>query len=259
MGVNLLQLPDNALAMISDLNSKEIARFRSEQGFDPGVKNFVRLFDDFTGDVIADQWSAAQGSDGQGAIAAVVASSIGGVVRLTSGDAGSGTAADASILTHGLNWRASNGGLYLRVRAALESAANVCVNIGFTDVLATTTLEMPVTISGTTLTTATANGVVFVYDTAQTNDFWHMQGVKADTDTAINNSSVLPVAATYNTYEIFINDSGAASFYIDEIFKGAVANAVTTSTALTPVIGIETRTTTTKYIDIDYIEVAMMR
>jgi hypothetical protein len=49
-------------------------------------KTYVRLFDDFLGDVIEDGWSAAQGTDAQGAIAAVVAGAAGGAVRLTSGD-----------------------------------------------------------------------------------------------------------------------------------------------------------------------------
>lgn len=260
MTINQVQNDDGTSSFVDADTSREVAILRPGQGFDPGLATYVRLFDDFQGDVIADQWSAAQGSDGQGAVAAIVAGEHGGVVRLTSGDAGTGTAADGSVLTHALNWKASAGGLYMRARLRINtSVASVCVNVGFTDVLATTTLEMPITISGTTLTTNASDAAVFVFDTAQTNDYWHTQGVKANSDTAIANTEVAPVADTYTTLEIFIDTSGTATFYIDGVLEGQVANAVTAATALTPVVAVETRTTAVKVVDVDYIEVCALR
>lgn len=245
---------------ISSVNGLYAAILRDEQGFDPGIAHFTGFFDDFGGDVLADQWSGAAGADAQAVAPAIVAGGLDGICRLTSGDAGDGTANDASVLTRALNYKASSGGLYMRARVKINTAVtNVCVNIGFTDVLATTTLEMPITISGTTLTTNATDAAVFVFDTAQTNDLWHCQGVKNNSDTAISNSGTAPTADTYQIFEIFIDSSGNATFYIDGVLKGSVANAVTASVSLTPVIAVEARTTTSKVVDIDYIEVRAKR
>ena len=248
------------LEFISALNSKKALIMRDEQGVDLGLADYVRLSDDFLGDVLADQWSGAKGSDAQAVAPAVVAGGLGGICALVSGDAGTGTAADGSVLTHALNWKASSGGLYMRTRFKLDSsAANVCINIGFTDVLATTTLEMPFTISGTTITSNAADAACLVFDTAQTNDFFHAQGVKNNTDTAIKNTEKAPVADTWHIAEVFIDENGHASFWIDGVHEADVANAVTASVALTPVVAIETRTTASKTLHVDFIEVAQLR
>lgn len=245
---------------ISASNGLYAAIMRDEQGFDPGIRDYTGFFDDFDGDVIVDQWSAGQGTDGQGAVAAIVAGGLDGICRLTSGDAGTGTAADGSILTRALNYKASSGGLYMRAKVRINTAVtNVCVNIGFTDVLQTTTLEMPITLDTITPTTNASDAAVFVFDTAATNDLWHCQGVKANTDTALTNSGTAPTADTYQVFEVYIDTSGTASFYIDGVLEASIANAVTASTALTPVIGVEARTTTSKVVDIDYIEVRAKR
>lgn len=260
MSINEVQNSDGSLSHISASNSLDTLKLRPEQGPDLGYAAFTGFFDDFLGDVLADQWSGAAGADGQAVAPAILAGGLNGICRLTSGDAGDGTANDASILTHTLNYKASSGGLYMRTRLKINTAVtNVCVNVGFTDVLATTTLEMPITISGTTLTTAATDAAVFVFDTAQTNDYWHAQGVKNNTDTAISNTSVAPAADTYTVLEVYIDNNGHAAFYIDGVLKASVANAVTTSVALTPVVAVEARTTTSKVVDIDYIEVRAKR
>lgn len=238
---------------------REIQRLDGERGAYTDPANFVSLEDDFLGDVIADQWSAAKGTDGQGVIATVVAGAANGVVRLTSGDTTT-VAESLSSLTHGLNWKAGNGGLYMKTRVkAVSSVADVSICVGFTDVLATTTLEEPFSISGTTITSNATDAVCFVFDTAQTNDALHMQGVKNGTDTAISNSGVALSADEYVTLEIDVDSSGSATFYIDGVAYATVANAVTTTVALTPVVSIMARTTTSKSIDVDYIRVGQLR
>lgn len=256
MAINEVQNDDGSASYIASLNSLDTMKLRPEQGPDMGIPAYVRLFDDFLGDVLADQWTPTVGIDGQ-AVTPTTTAANNGLVRLTSGDAGDTMANDGSQLASALNWVPANGGLYGAFRVKpVSGVATVCYNVGFTD---TAALEMPITISGTTLTTNASDAAVFVFDTAQTNDFWHAQGVKANTDTAITNTAVAPTADTYTLMEIYIDISGHATFYIDGVLKASVANAVTPSVALTPVVAVTARTTSVRSIDVDYIEVAQKR
>lgn len=260
MSFNEVQNADASTSYTSALSGKTALKLKPYHGPDLGHADFVVLFDDFLGDVIADQWSAADGSDDLAVAVAVVTAGNNGLLRLTTGDAGSGIAADGSSLTHMLNWLPSNGGLRMETRLKINTAVtNIALNVGFTDTLATTTLEMPITISGTTITTDATDAAVFVFDTAQTNDFFHLQGVKNNTDTALLNSAVAPVADTFIHLAVEIDASGNATYYIDGVLKGSVANAVTPSVALTPIIVANARTTTSKVVDIDYIRVSQLR
>ena len=216
------------------------------------------LFDDFLGDVIEDGWSAAKGSDGQAIIATIQASTASGAVRLTSGDTVT-VAESCSSLTHGLNWKAGNGGLVMQVKfTPVTSVANVAYFVGFTDTLATTTLEEPFTLSGTTFTSNATDAVGFVFDTAATTDVWYGIGVKADVDTAAVTCTA-PVADTAYTLKIVVDETGVASFYINDVLQGSVAAAVTTTVALTPCVEVMARTTTSKAVDIDYVLVEQTR
>jgi hypothetical protein len=230
----------------------------------PGPRNpaaSVVLYDDFLGDLLEDAWSGAKGSDAQGVVPTVVAGAAGGVCRLTSGDTGGTVSADACVLTHGLNWRASNGGLVLETKATLSAITTIAVFIGFTDVLATTTLELPINSAGSadTLTTTASNAVGFMFDTRMTNDTWWLTGVKADTDATAYNSTKVPVASTYQKFRIELDVDGNADFFIDGGLVGSVESAVTASTSLTPVLSVMSLTTTSPTLDADYIYCSMNR
>jgi hypothetical protein len=222
---------------------------------------YVRLFDDFLGDVIEDGWSAAKGSDGQAVIAAVQAGAAGGVVRQTTGD--TVTLAESCVsLTHALNWKANQGGLVFETRfKPVTSVADVAYFIGFTDVLATTTLEMPATLSTATITYVADDAVGFLYDTSATTDVFYGVGVKATTGIAFANAVVCaaPVADTWVKLRVEVSATGTASFYVDGVLIGSLANAVTATVALTPVVASMARTTTVKAHDIDYVDVKALR
>jgi hypothetical protein len=239
-------------------NGVKVFSMDADKGGYSAPSTYVRHFDDFLGDTPDARYSGAKGSDAQ-AVVPTITSANGGWVRSTSGDTAT-VAESAVVLTHELNWKAGNGGLYLEARIKpVTSVADVAYFVGFTDVLATTTLEIPITLSGTTLTTTATDAVGFVYDTAATNDFWHLQGVKADTDTAVLNSSVAPAADTAAILAIEVSTAGTATFYINGVKVGAAANAVTTTVALTPVISVMARATTSKSIDVDYLLVTSKR
>lgn len=218
-------------------------------------KGTVRLFDDFLGDVIMDQASAAKGSDPQAVIATLVAGRVGGAVALVAGDAGTGDAADCSSLTYGLNWSAAMGNLFCEAKVKVDSIANVCMNFGLSDALATTTLESPFTVGASdALTSNATDAVCFTFDTASASDVWFCNGVKADVDATKVNTGIAPVAATYQTLRIEVDKAGTATFYIDGRLVGTVANAVTAATALTPILTVVSRTTAIKTLEADYIE-----
>jgi hypothetical protein len=242
----------------SNRNNNDVLILDEQRGAISNPAKFVTFMDDFLGDVLEDPWSGAKGTNGSAVVPAINAQ-VGGVVRLVSGPTTT-VAESISSLTHGLNWEAAQGGLYLETRIKLvTSVADVCVNVGFSDTLATTTLEEPITLSGTTLTTNATNAVVFVFDTAATNDNWHIQGVKADTDTALNNTGVGLTADAWVKLAIAVDSAGGAEFFINDVSYGTVANAVTATTDLTPIITIMSRTTATRTIDADYVFVTASR
>lgn len=222
-----------------------------------GVDNrgTIRLFDDFLGDVIADQWSAAKGSDPQAVIATVVAGAVNGVVRQVSGDVGSGDAADAASLTYALNWSAAMGSLFAECKVKVDNITNVCMNFGLSDALATTTLESPFTIGASdALTSNATDAACLVFDTASASDTWFCCGVKADVDATKINTGIAPVAATYQTLRVEVDKAGTATFLIDGRIVGSVANALSPAVALTPILTIVSRTTAVRTQDCDYLE-----
>jgi len=222
------------------------------------LREAIVLFDDFLGDTLDARWSGAAGNDAQ-AVAPTINAQVGGVVRMTTGD--TVTVSESAIsLTHGLNWKASLGGLVFEAKVKpVSSVANVAYFIGLTDVLATTTLEEPITLSGTTFTTNASDAVGFVFDTAATTDVIYGKGVKADTDSATLTHTAGFVADTSIVLRIEVDTSGNASLYIDGVLLGTITDAVTPGTALTPVVEIMARTTTSKSIDVDYIYVSQDR
>jgi hypothetical protein len=257
MAVNLTQNSDGTTTFVSNTNSKTSLVLSSDRGGYFNTEQYVSFVDDFLGDALDARWSPAVGTDAQ-AVTAAINVQAGGVVRQTSGDTVT-VAESLATLTHELNWKANSGGLYLKCRfKPVTSVADVCYNIGFSDVKSST-LEIPITISGTTITTNATDAVVFVYDTAQTNDTWHCQGVANDVDTAIKNTTIAPAADTWTVLEIAISSTGTATFWIDGTQVHSVASAVTATVALTPIFTVMARTTTVKAMDLDYVVITSQR
>jgi hypothetical protein len=223
----------------------------------------IVLLDDFTGDVVADQWNLLEGTDSATTDAAVLAGGIGGVLRLTTGDAGTGIAADHVQVTQALQWQASNGKLTFQTRLKLGTITNVWAYLGFTDLA--TSLEAPVTLNATTFTTNASDAVGFMFDTTATVDTWRMVGVKADVDAMTDATSkfstdTAPVADTYATFRIEVDTSGNATFFYNGNQVGYLANAVTPGADLTPTLNYANLSgTTPRTMDVDYVYVAMDR
>jgi hypothetical protein len=258
MSHNIVQKANGDTSLQESVSSVDVLTLKKIGGVYPNYAGKVSLFDDFLGDVLEDGWSGAAGNDNVTAAPAISAAAS-GVVRLTTGDAGSGTAADASSLTHALNWKAANGDLVMEARFKVSAITTVAFFVGFTDVLATTTLEFPITLATTSFTTNATDAVGFVFDTAATTDTIRAIGVANDVDSSSINTSVAPVADTFLTVRVEVTSGGVGTFYINDVSYGSLSGVVTTSVALTPIIIAEARSTSSRTLDIDYIWVSQSR
>lgn len=219
------------------------------------------IFDDFLDGFNTSRWLATEGTDSATSSAAILAGGIGGVLRLTTGDAGTGYAADAEQITQNhLMWQASEGRLVIEAKFLLSQITESYAFIGFTDTIA---LEAPITSagSGDTLTTNASDAVGFMFDTRMTTDNWWLTGVKADADATAQNSGFAPVAATYQTLRVEVNSSGHATFYRNGIQVGTLmSNALTAAADLTPIFTVSKLSTATSITaDFDYVHVAKLR
>lgn len=241
----------------------------SEKGFIAGAHgkqialpspSTVALFDDFLGDVLADEWAAVE-TDVDGA-QAVLAGGIGGLLRITSGndDGNAVVLPDLSGVTSYLNWQASNGGLAMQARIKISRITLAYIFVGFTDLI---TVEAPVIASGTAdgVTTNASDAVGFMFDTGSTSDTWFLVGVAGDTDAAVQVLASAPVAEDFVTLRVEVSAAGVATFYINGTQVGtAMSAAVTAGTDLTPVVACSnTDGTSAVTLDVDYIHVAMNR
>ncbi len=199
-------------------------------------------------------WTLLSGSDGSADDPVIVAAKGTGHAQLVTGAAASYVmSTDGSQIVGSNPWSADMGTLVMEVRlkAAAITALQMCV--GFTDIAS---LEMPVTISGTTITTVADNVVCAVFDNNQTTDQWYFVGSASTTDATGNAiTGVPPVAATFEVIRIEIDGLNDARLYLDGVLEGTLtANAVTAATSIFPTVAI-TGGDATQTIDIDYIRV----
>lgn len=224
----------------------------------PSVDRVV-FFDDFLGDVIADQWNYVEGTDASPTAGATLSGGIGGVLQFSTGDAGTGLAADLAQVTMDYQWQASNGGLAMQARVKTDRITAFYAFIGFTDL---STLEAPViAATGTTITTNATDAVGFLFDTGFTVDNWKLVGVATDVDATMQDSGVAPVADDYATYRVEITAEGVATFFINGAQVGtSMTGAVTAAADLTPTLAFGNLSgVDPALVDVDYVHVAMDR
>ncbi len=208
-----------------------------------------KWFDDFEGYAIDTTNDVSVGADSGGSFAANAQSC--GAGRLTTHS----NSGDTTAVCRSLTWKAANGGIIMEARLTNVTAITTrAIFVGLTDTIATsTTVEFPISLSGSTFTTTATDAVGFVYDTDATTDVWYCMGVKADTDaTSVSTATAPSAAATWDTLRVMVDADGNADFFVNGVFKGHVANAVTASVALTPIVVLETRSDAAVYADVDY-------
>lgn len=223
----------------------------------PGA--ICRWYDDFLGDVLADQWNVRKGSDGA-AVDFAISASVNGMIRATTGaGAGASMAANGVQLESALNWRANTGNLAFECRLKMSAITTIAAFVGFTDQVAA--LEMPIlsAASANTITTNATDAVGLFFDTSMADDFWWAAGVRNDVDATHASTAVAPTADTYQRLRVELDTSGNAAMFIDGRRRASVSSAVTASVALTPVVAVFRRSAASATVDVDYIWVQSNR
>lgn len=234
----------------------------AQDGSHAPPRNVFSIFDDFLHQTLTEAdtpWVFNSGTDDL-AIDPAIASAQGGVLRLTSGDAGTGAAADASQVVCSVPMKANAGGLVFEARLRINTAVtNAQVVAGFTDVK---TLELPASIGAEdAITTTFTDGVAFVYDVGAVTDRWFGVGVADDVDAADSGDvGVAPVADVYQILRIEVDADGlSARFYIDGTLVHTITNAVTATVDLFATVIVNSTTTGSKVVDLDYVYVGHNR
>jgi hypothetical protein len=227
----------------------------------------VALFDDFLGDIVADEWNPVEGDTGhtQG-----ITAGTNGVYRLTNSATAGTTVAAVNQVTSALNWKVNQGkGAHagrLRMGARIK-AANYTFGglfVGFTDVV---TAEMPVYDTGGALFTQAADCVGFLIgENGDTG--WVGVSAKSTAGDSGDQSvalGVTPTANKYTTLEVEINrgrsDTGSvATFYVDGLPRKRIVSPVASTVAMTPTVAVfDVDAAGAPVVDIDYINVSAPR
>jgi len=220
---------------------------------DPSQK--VTMFTDFHGDLVDGTTELLKGEGtGTGNAVAVAAGQGGTATITTASDDGAITANGSSLGGALLNWRADQGSLVAECRLQIDDISDVMLFFGFTDTIPST-LEAPIFLVTTAIDSDAANACGLLYDTDGTTEQWCHGGVKANADTTPVYSGAAPVGATYYTLRVEVSALGAVQGYIDgvPIPGGPVANAITITTPVTPIIFAANRGTAARVITVDYL------
>jgi hypothetical protein len=217
--------------------------------------------DHFRGKALRPEWLATlKGSDGSAAVPAIVADTVGGYVGLTSGAGSTLTmAVNGSELVGSRNFDNAKGGLEFGAALQMSRITNACVFIGFAD--NSTTLAMPFTISGGTLTANASDGHGFLFDTAATAATWKVVGVANTVKPAIIDTGVAPVAATDDLIKIEVDINGNLMAWLN---GALVANApgfarAAAGAKLTPTFAMFSRSAASYTAQADFISVGQDR
>jgi hypothetical protein len=224
------------------------------------------LFEDFYGTWAigdagpADTWSTTAGSGTATEVATTVAGSLNGEVTMKSStDDGANGANSTTFTSINLGFKANSGGLAMEVRLKLDAITVVALFVGFTDTISTT-VELPLFLTAADIDSDATDACGVGFDTdGTTKQFFH-GGVKNGTDTVPVYSGTAPVAATYVTIRVEVSAAGAVQGFIDGVPIGVpVANAVTATTALTPMVVVSSRSAAARIMTMDYIWVQQNR
>lgn len=217
-------------------------------------RNKVNLFEDFLGDAVPGEWAGAAGTDAE-ALAPAIVAGLGGLVRLTSGNVGTGVdATDSSVLTQGLNWQADKGGLLMQAKLSMSLITNITVFVGFTDLAGAAEVPLESSNSADLFVNNAADAAGLMFDTDMTTDEWGLVGTKDGTEIVFVASGAAPVADVDDVIRVEIDAAGTLTVHLNGVIIGTpVADAITPDVPLTPCVSVMTRAVASPTVDVDYI------
>ena len=214
----------------------------------------VRAFDDFNRKAI-DTTNYYTSNTDSGGTAFAINEQRNGVVR------GSVDTTDndiTNLFKDGPIYRPNAGGpVIMESRVTLiTSVADGETYVGFSDDDGTD--EVAITLSAADVQTSNATDAAgFAYTGAGTAD-WKRVGANNGSITNAARCNVkgatTPVAATWQTLKVVINEDGDADYYIDGIFQGTIASATRATISLNPAWALQGGGTA-RSVDVDYIYV----
>ena len=209
----------------------------------------VVMFDDFLGDVLDVEWRTVDTGSGSSADAVISAGANGTIVMVT------GTADNGySALSRELNFQGQLN-CVMAARIKVDDIAAVKMEIGFTDAHDD---AGAVNTMATYATTAT-DWVGWVFDTDDTA-YWQATGVDTNTEATKIEDGLAPVAATYETLIVALEDTTAHFYRLDangyQTYKSApMTGACTKDVSLTPWVFVQSRESSdSKTLTVDYIK-----
>ena len=196
-------------------------------------------FDDFSGDLIADEWTVISDTS--------TAATAGSLLTIT----GNATTGKYYGIIGGLNYLPTHS-CFMQARFNQTVATTTQkIEIGFTDSLSATGLVNALGNVGVNASFTGADGAVLIWDTSSNNTKWcacaprpAAASRKVVTDTA-------PAITAYITVGVRIDNTDAI-FYIDGRQVAVITGATTAATALAPTIFYQSRGAST-VANIDYV------
>lgn len=212
----------------------------------------ISWFTDFLGDTIPAEAASTAGG-GTGNAVALSAGSGGRLSIKSASDDGAFTANASAFALGGLDWRADSGGLVLETRIQCDDVSEAYIFIGFSDQLPGSGLEQPIFLTAGNIDSDATDACGVLYDVDGTTKQWLHGGVKNGTDTTPAYSGAAPVEATYETIRVEVSSAGAVTGYVNGTAIGsAVANAITTTAAVAPMIVVANRSANAVTCLVDY-------
>lgn len=233
----------------------------------PGNPLYVAAFEDFEGAAQAygttpvDGWRSRIGSDGA-CVNWTRTDAVNGSAQATLGATTASMAVSGVQLDRGLDWKANMGDVVLEWRVKLGKIATISAFVGFTNQVSALQAPIQSAASADTFTYNANDACGFMFDTSMTTKNWWLTGNKGGVAGTPVNTAKAPVAGTYDLLRVELDISGNATFYLNNVRIGAVANAVTATVALTPVVAAFNRTTTsdgTCIVTADYLALSAIR
>ena len=221
--------------------------------------------DDFLDTSNADmdrRYTRAVTGSGSGAVLTLTTGEEWGSARMTTGTTNDGI----SAMSLGVVFKGDYNAV-VAVRLKINVIAAAKIEVGFRDTVANNTVGIVNALDDPTF--SATNGCCWVYDTDATTDTWAVEGVKASSvatgeTLATTASGSAPVADTYQTLVVALMEDNAyfMRYNADGRKQGEtilVTGAQTGSVALAPCVFVQTRNTTTKLLDIDFIKAWQLR
>ena len=207
------------------------------------------VFDDFLGDVLDVEWRTVDTGSGSSADAVISAGTNGTIVMVT------GTADNGySAISRELNFQGQLN-CVMAARIKVDDIAAVKMEVGFTDAHDD---AGAVNTMATYATTAT-DWVGWVFDTDDTA-YWQATGVDTNTEATKIEDGLAPVAATYETLIVALEDTTAHFYRLDangyQTYRSApMTGACTKDVSLTPWVFVQSRESSdSKTLTVDYIK-----